>query len=257
MKTGNETVRNIEGARAAEIDERAQAGRWNANAKARLDELEQFDDPAYRSLTNLLLERLSKFADGRALSILDVGCGLGFLSNAIAELGHHVTAIDPSGASIDKARELHKHELVTFYELSVEEFANSGELSQSHDVVIANMTLHCAPHLPTTLSCISDVMRSGALLFVTIPNPDTYLQGRSDVHVQGMDLRERQTLEIDFRIHGHEPHPAPVFFFHRPIRDYVATACSNGLRVVDFTIPEQVGVGRVHDITYIELQKPG
>jgi 2-polyprenyl-6-hydroxyphenyl methylase / 3-demethylubiquinone-9 3-methyltransferase len=38
-------------------------------------------------------------------SVVDVGCGAGFLSNALAQYGHHVTGIDLSEESLNVARE--------------------------------------------------------------------------------------------------------------------------------------------------------
>ena len=42
---------------------------------------------------------------GESVTILDVGCGAGYVSLELARAGHHVTGIDVSGSCIDVARE--------------------------------------------------------------------------------------------------------------------------------------------------------
>jgi 2-polyprenyl-3-methyl-5-hydroxy-6-metoxy-1,4-benzoquinol methylase len=55
----------------------------------------------------LLREAIDKHMPGRdvtSLRVLDVGCGGGLMSEAMAELGAHVTAVDPSLNNIEAAR---------------------------------------------------------------------------------------------------------------------------------------------------------
>lgn len=47
---------------------------------------------------------LEETAPGRALRVLDVGCGGGFLSNFLAQIGHQVTGVDLSPNSLETAR---------------------------------------------------------------------------------------------------------------------------------------------------------
>ena len=49
-------------------------------------------------------ELMSRIAGEEALDVLDVGCGTGFLSLLLAELGHRVTGIDVADAMLTMAR---------------------------------------------------------------------------------------------------------------------------------------------------------
>ena len=71
-----------------------QAARWNANSAARLHELGSNDDPSYRALSHLILLRLTGLLPNGHGSVLDVGCGIGFLSGHIASLGFTVVGTD-------------------------------------------------------------------------------------------------------------------------------------------------------------------
>jgi len=65
---------------------------------------------------------LSKHAAGRALRVLDVGCGGGLLTEEFARIGHAVTGIDPSYHSIATARAHAARE-----SFAIEYAAGSGE----------------------------------------------------------------------------------------------------------------------------------
>ena len=53
---------------------------------------------------------------GRALSVLDLGCGTGRLALGLADAGHAVTGVDPARASLDAARAKSGAERVTWIE---------------------------------------------------------------------------------------------------------------------------------------------
>ncbi len=46
----------------------------------------------------------ARFGDGLGLRVLDVGCGAGLASEALAELGHDVLGLDAAGPAIEAAR---------------------------------------------------------------------------------------------------------------------------------------------------------
>ena len=69
----------------------------------------EFDKEASHGLLNETQSRawyelISRIAGNEPLDVLDVGCGTGFLSLLLAELGHRVTGIDIAAAMLATAR---------------------------------------------------------------------------------------------------------------------------------------------------------
>lgn len=224
---------------------------WNVNADERFRELNTNDDPSYQALTNLICDYLAEVCPWPA-SLLDAGCGLGFLTATLADIGYDATGLDPAARVValgqkrfEDPRRLHATTMESFARCHNQEF----------DIVVANMTLHCVPKLASFLDAVTEVLKPGGMLVATIPDPDTYLQGRTDIDVSDLDLRQDQDLEIPFRIHGHAPHPARVPYFHHPYRTYINAARAAGLQVANFLLPERLGVGRSRDVSLIEFKK--
>jgi SAM-dependent methyltransferase len=226
-------------------------GRWDTNAPYRWAELHADDDLSYRALVNMMTNALQRFgrrSGTRRLSVLDVGCGLGFLAREISRHGHRVTAVDPSTASIKLAETVASE--VSFVPATLEKYAELSTRGR-FDAVIANMTLHCVPDLDGFLAAARSMLTPRGLLVATIPNPDSYLQGREDVDLTEVDLSRPEALEIPFRIHGHRPHLAEVFFFHRPVSTHRAAAETVGLRLDGVKVPPQIGPGKPRDIAVL------
>ena len=53
----------------------------------------KYYNPLSEKRYNFTIKQINKFANGRKLSILDIGCGMGNLSFPLAELGHDVVGI--------------------------------------------------------------------------------------------------------------------------------------------------------------------
>ena len=109
--------------------------------------------------------------------ILDVGCGGGILSEAMAQRGAHVTGIDMGEAPLAVAR-LHQLESgvdVTYRQITAEELAE--EMPGQFDVVTC---LEMLEHVPDPASiiraCYTLVKPGGQVFFSTINrNPKAYL----------------------------------------------------------------------------------
>lgn len=101
---------------------------------------------------------------------LDVGCGGGLLSEALARAGANVTAIDLAPAVLDVAR-LHLFESgldVDYREASVEALA--GEMPSSFDVVTCMEMLEHVPDPGSVIHAAATLLKPGGTLFLSTLN---------------------------------------------------------------------------------------
>ena len=97
--------------------------------------------------------------------ILDMGCGMGWFANQLAELGP-TTGIDLSDDAIGQAKS--KFPEVTFKAGNVYEM----ELPERHfDVVVSQEVIAHVPDQPRYVERAAQVLKPGGYLIVTTPNP--------------------------------------------------------------------------------------
>jgi len=130
-------------------------------------------DGESRPLHDLNPARLNYIADRVALKgarALDVGCGGGILSEALAAAGAQVTGIDLAPRVLDVAR-LHLHEsnlAVDYRETSVEALATAMPLS--FDLVACMELLEHVPDPGSVIAACAALLKSGGRLFLSTLN---------------------------------------------------------------------------------------
>ena len=152
-------------------------------------ELEKFSQLAHRwwdpesefkplhDINPLRLGHIERIAGLNGKSVLDVGCGGGILSEAMAERGAKVTGIDLAEKPLKVAR-LHLLESgreVDYLNISAEALAR--ECPQHFDVVTCMELLEHVPDPAATVLACSDLVKPGGwVFFATINrNPKSYL----------------------------------------------------------------------------------
>ncbi len=104
-----------------------------------------------------------------SLSILDIGCGAGILSEPLARLGGAVTGIDPAAGNLEIAR-THADETgveVTYREVTAEALAAAGE---RFDVVCAMEVVEHVRRPAAFIATAASLVKPGGLLFVSTLN---------------------------------------------------------------------------------------
>ena len=130
-------------------------------------------DGESRPLHDLNPVRLAYIADRMALKglrVLDVGCGGGLLSEALARAGAQVMAIDLAPAVLDVAR-LHLHESglsVDYREISVEALA--GEVPGHFDLVTCMEMLEHVPDPGSAIRACATLLKPAGKLFLSTLN---------------------------------------------------------------------------------------
>jgi 2-polyprenyl-3-methyl-5-hydroxy-6-metoxy-1,4-benzoquinol methylase len=112
---------------------------------------------------------------GRGLSILDVGCGAGYVSLELARAGHHVTAIDISAENIRIARDvLADNPFADGFgslEYRVQPF---HEATGEWDVVLFSVSLHHMPDVEAVVERARALVRPGGHLVCCEPCHDRF-----------------------------------------------------------------------------------
>lgn len=152
-------------------------------------ELAKFDQLAHRwwdpqgefrplhEINPLRLEWIDRHAPLAGKRVLDVGCGGGILTEAMAQRGARVTGIDLSDKAL-RVAELHLQESrlsVTYEKTSVDDFAarHSGEF----DVVTCMELLEHVPEPAAMVAACARLVRAGGQVFFSTinRNPRSYL----------------------------------------------------------------------------------
>ncbi|MFJ4537372.1 class I SAM-dependent methyltransferase [Streptomyces tibetensis] len=99
-----------------------QAARWNGPAGHAWVDLQEVLNGMFRPIEELLVDAV---AAEHAASVLDVGCGTGVLTRAVARRAGHCVGVDISGPMIEAARALAEREGVpaSFVQADAQEYA--------------------------------------------------------------------------------------------------------------------------------------
>jgi 2-polyprenyl-6-hydroxyphenyl methylase/3-demethylubiquinone-9 3-methyltransferase len=150
---------NVNPAETAKFDKLA-ARWWDVNGES-------------RSLHDLNPVRLNYVAERMTLKgarVLDVGCGGGILSEALARASADVTGIDLAPRVLDVAR-LHLHESgckVDYREISVEALA--AEMPGAFDAITCMEMLEHVPDPGSVIAACATLLKPGCRLFLSTLN---------------------------------------------------------------------------------------
>ena len=174
--------------------------------------------------------------DVNGRTVLDAGCGTGYLSKKLCDRGAYVTGIDFSERMIEIAR-AHNPDI----DFRVDSCAELRTLDDEHfDLVFANYVLMDTPDLQGTLHAFHRVLKTDGMAVLVFSHP-CFPQGRATVSEDGEVIQygwnfsyfeQRKYVDLPW---AH--FTAEFIWFHRPLSDYWKAFKAAGFVVVDFEEP--------------------
>ena len=129
------------------------------------EDIENFGDEGDVTRKHLLNPAIFKvLGDVRGKTILDAGCGQGYLSRLLAKKGASVTGIEPAEAFYAYAlrREQMEQSGITYLQADL----STWSCPPTFDSVIANMVFMDIPNYASALlNCVAALKKNGVLIF--------------------------------------------------------------------------------------------
>ncbi len=170
------------------------------------------------------------------LTVLDAGCGTGYLSRKLHERGAKVIGTDFSRRMIQVAQS--KAPSMDFRIDSCNELKTVAD--SSIDMIISNYVLMDTPDLEGTMKAFSRVLKPGGIAIVIFSHP-CFPQGRAtsfgneeniDYHWTFPYFQQEKCIDPAW---GH--FTSEFIWFHRPLSDYWKAFKTAGFDVTDFEEP--------------------
>lgn len=107
--------------------------------------------------------------DKHSLKILEIGCGLGYLTYSLKSLGHDVTGIDVSSNAIEFASKQFGD-----YFLNADLLDDSFRLEGPFDLIIGNEVIEHLPEVRNFIIKCKTMLKEGGSMIFTTPNKDHF-----------------------------------------------------------------------------------
>ncbi|MCL2868939.1 MAG: class I SAM-dependent methyltransferase [Candidatus Bathyarchaeota archaeon] len=158
--------------------------------------------------------------------IIDLGCGTGSLTHAIANRHKSVVGLDISESSIALASNSNTHENsdVKFICTSIEEYAKNT--LAKYDVAVASMLFSNVVDLNNTISAISSLLVDRGTLLILMPHPVFWPYYWDFAFFNDYNYSKEQYIETDFVISS-DTNCGSSIYIHRPLDQYFSAFLRN------------------------------
>ncbi len=203
------------------------AAEWDALAETRFNQIRSGLDQSFDFILTPAI--LQEVRNATSHSLLDVGCGSGTLSSALAPRVRSLVGIDPSRVSIDLAKRYNRAQNATYFRASVEEWADQN--SQQYDLLVANMVLMDVADLSAALVAMSKLCKADGTIHATITHPFFWPKYWGYDSAPWFSYMAETHIEAPFRIAAAKT-DLWTTHTHRPLEQYLSSLSAVGFRAV-------------------------
>lgn len=169
-------------------------------------------------------------------SIIDVGCGTGYIASLLAKDSEICYGIDVSSKSISIAREKYASTGARFFNSSIAEFSTTI----SFDMCISNMALISDPFLYESLKKMYEITVPNGHLVIMITHPCFWPKYWGFQDENWFNYNNEVFIEHDFSISLIKS-MGKTTYIHRPLSSYINGLTSVGFTIEKFEEPYPVG----------------
>ena len=169
--------------------------------------------------------------------VLDLGCGQGVFSRALAECGAQVTGVDASHTLIQKARTYQGRSPIRYFDRDAAQLGGLGEF----DAASAILCLQNLEHLDQVCLAAASVLRSGGRMLWVLNHPAFRIPRQSSWGFE--DERKLQyrridayssTMSVPIIMHPGKVDSETTVSTHRSLEALMAPAFAAGLTLAGF-----------------------
>lgn len=174
---------------------------------------------------------LDLLGDVSGLSILDAGCGEGYLSRIVASRGASVTGIDISARLIEIARSKDPEGKITYLQADLSQ--PLPDYREHFDLIVSHFVLNDVSDYRGFLNTLGSVAKPGGRLVLSLNNPYSFVvRGHiTDYFETGKAYPYRGMAQEGVKVH----------FYHRTLTEYLDASFAAGFqlqRLIDIPTPE-------------------
>lgn len=210
-------------------------GEWDAIASVREQQISSGEDHS----ANFVLAPAILGALPQSKSIVDIGCGTGWLTSRASAHAELLVGVDPSPDSIAIAEKLHAGASISYRAETVEQFARRRKRPE-FDAAISNMAASSAPNLQTFFSASRCLLRKDGLLIATFPHPCFWPLYWGYASHSMFRYEQSFAVEGRFKIRTQDTKMVTTHF-HHPLEEYFSSIKRAGFELMD--IRELLGRG--------------
>ncbi len=196
---------------------------WQVNAAEWIKTLEG-DNIASRKVTNpAIFDTIKGFQPS---SILDLGCGEGWLTRTLNQTGIKAVGIDGTNPLIEVAKSKGGGD---FFVQSYEEIIYGKKvMGAPYEAVVFNFCLYLKEETPALLTNISSFLEGRKLVFIQTLHPYFAI-------TQGIDYRDQWLDDAWKGLHG--GFTSPHRWYYRTMAGWMETIADSGLKVLSIEEP--------------------